>query len=136
VGRRREAVAVSGDSGLRFDDVERFGSQATSPGPDDRGGGAAPDVALTDKERALERTAPQQPAAAFTLGLRLKERGELTAAEYWLRRAAEAGDIAAAYNLGALLADRGDLDQARRWLQIAAAGGEPLAQPRLDALEG
>jgi tetratricopeptide (TPR) repeat protein len=58
-------------------------------------------------------------SAAFSLGVLLRERGDLDEAERWWREAATSGDPAAAFSLGVLLRERGDLDEAERWWRRA-----------------
>jgi TPR repeat protein len=45
----------------------------------------------------------------YGLGLRLAQHGDLTEAESWWRRAADAGHVNAAHNLAILLREQGGL---------------------------
>jgi hypothetical protein len=89
-------------------------------------------VPADDNERELLRAARAgTPSAAFTLGLRLRDRGEAEAAQYWTLQAAEGGDIAAAYTLSLVLRQQGEEQAADEWLLMAAQGGDAAAAATL-----
>ncbi len=70
----------------------------------------------------------------YTLGLILRERGELAEAEGWYRRAADAGQREAMLNLGLLLHERGELAEVETWWRRAADAGESRAMFNLGLL--
>jgi TIR domain/Trypsin-like peptidase domain len=73
-------------------------------------------------------------AAATTLGLLARERGDLDEALSWLTKGAEGGDVMAATNLGLMARGRGDPDEALRWFTKGAEGGDVMAATSLGLL--
>ena len=69
------------------------------------------------------------------LGARFQERGgegDVTRAEEWYQRAADAGNVRAMVNLGGLLMERGgegDVARAEEWYRRAADSGDPRFAP-------
>ncbi|SCD37204.1 Tetratricopeptide repeat-containing protein, partial [Streptomyces sp. DvalAA-14] len=78
---------------------------------------------------ARHRRAAEQgePGAMSALGTLLLRRGDLDAAEPFLRAAVQHGDRAAANNLGLLLNQHGKADEAADWWRIAAVAGSAAA---------
>ena len=66
-------------------------------------------------------------------------RKDIDSAIFWIRKAADMGDITAAANLGYLLADSPeithDIDEAAKWLTIASEAGVKEAQIRLGEIK-
>jgi hypothetical protein len=90
-------------------------------------------LATPEEEELLGRAQVGDAAAAFTLGLRLRDRGD-EQADAWLLRGAELGDVAAAYTYGRELWERGDSAAAEPWLRSAAEGGDVAAAGILGSL--
>jgi uncharacterized protein len=66
------------------------------------------------------------------LGYACQVLGDMDGARYWLRRAAEGGDLEAACSYGMLLVSiHGDVPEAMWWLQHAARAGDPDAAQNL-----
>ncbi|MGW8876663.1 tetratricopeptide repeat protein [Streptomyces mirabilis] len=84
---------------------------------------------------AWERAAGTGDADPMSsLGLLLREMGDLDGAGPWLQRAAEAGNTAAMNNLGSLLTEQGDSDAARTWFARAVDAGVTTAMWNLGVL--
>ncbi|WP_433716980.1 SEL1-like repeat protein (plasmid) [Nocardia sp. CA-084685] len=72
------------------------------------------------------------PVASHNLGIRFRASGNPEQAEYWWRKAAEAGHPGAMNNLAILLNDDDrDFDEAEGWWYRAAEGGDPQAMHNL-----
>ncbi len=74
------------------------------------------------------------PQTMFTLGLRHREQGDVTGAEAWYRKAAEAGHLDSMFNLALLSRERGDTAEAEQWYRRAAEAGDPDAMVNLGDL--
>jgi hypothetical protein len=96
-----------------------------------------------DTAEAAWRSLHEHPLAMYNLGVLGHSRGDLPAAEYWWRKAAEAGDPGAMYHLGVLLLRRGTGEaagEAQHWAQMSARAaarppGEKLAERPVPSTE-
>lgn len=88
-----------------------------------------------DAERRLleDRAAAGDTDAMVKIGEGLERAGEIVAATFWYRQAAEAEDTVGMYNLGVML-EKTDPDEAERLLRRAADDGFARAMARLSWL--
>ncbi|QVI20928.1 hypothetical protein KHQ06_33425 [Nocardia tengchongensis] len=63
----------------------------------------------------------------FNLALLHEQRGDLSNAETWYRRAADTGFVLALFPLANLMHGRGNVEEAWRWWGRARAVGDPRA---------
>ena len=82
----------------------------------------------------LDAADAQDAAAATTLGLRARERGDHDEAWRWFSKGAEGEDVIAATNLGLMAKERGDPDLAWTWFTRGAEGGDVMAATNLGLL--
>ncbi|MEU9744071.1 tetratricopeptide repeat protein, partial [Streptomyces niveus] len=103
--------------------AEKFGG---ATGATDAGGPT--DSADAETEARHRRAADGGDVASMSvLGALLLRRGDLDAAEKYLRAATAEGDRAAANNLGVLLHQRGYTEEASGWWRVAAVAGSAAA---------